>query len=55
MAKKKKLAGDDEVLKPVELPEEEEKDLPLADDETLGLDDDTDEEDEEETEGGEEF
>jgi len=46
------LVGEDEELKPIELPEDDDKVLPVADDDGLGLDEDgeEDEEDEEEVE-----
>ena len=53
MPKKKNLVGDDEELKPVELPEEEEKAVG-ADDE-MDFSEDESEEEEGEEEEGEEF
>jgi hypothetical protein len=55
MAKNKKKVGDDDVLKPIELPEEEDKvlSIPTEDDELL--DEDADEEDEEVEEEGDVF
>jgi len=55
MPKKKKLVGDDEELKPIELPEDDDKVLPVADDDGLGLDDDDTDEEEDEEEEVEEF
>jgi hypothetical protein len=50
MAKNKKIVGDDE-LKPIDIPEEDDKILPLAtEDEDLLVDDDDEEDEEEEAE-----
>jgi len=50
MAKNKKKLVEDDVLKPIDLPEDEDKVLPIPSEDDELLDDDTDEEDEEESE-----
>jgi hypothetical protein len=55
MAKNKKRTGDDEDLKPIDIPEEEDKVLPVPTEDEELLTDELDEEDEEEPEDGDVF
>jgi hypothetical protein len=56
MPKKKKLVGDDEDLKPIELPEEDDKVSPVSVEDDLGLpEEDLEDDEEEEVEEVEEF
>jgi hypothetical protein len=55
MAKNKKKDGDDDVLKPIELPEEEDKVLPIPTEDEELLEEEKDEEEEESEEDGDVF